>query len=87
MRLEYFAISTQGPWHTAATENEYDIRIDVNGDGTPDFIAYNTRLGRRGRRTIMAVNLCQITGSTCPVIDQRVHQRPPRQHGHGTVRQ
>jgi subtilisin family serine protease len=42
--LEYFAISTQGPWHTAATQNEYDIYIDSNGDGTPDFVTFNTRL-------------------------------------------
>ena len=42
--LEYFAISTQGPWHTAASQNEYDIYIDSTGDGNPDYVAYNTRL-------------------------------------------
>jgi subtilisin family serine protease len=42
--LEYFAISTQGPWHTAASQNEYDIYIDSNGDGVPDFVTFNTRL-------------------------------------------
>jgi Subtilase family/PA domain len=41
--LAYFAISTQGPWHTAASQNEYDIVIDTNGDGVPDAIVFNTR--------------------------------------------
>ncbi len=41
---EYFAITTQGPWHTAASQNEYDIYIDTNGDGSPDLVTFNTRL-------------------------------------------
>ena len=41
--LEYFAISTQGPWHTAASQDEYDILIDTNGDGVPDAVIFNTR--------------------------------------------
>jgi subtilisin family serine protease len=40
----YFAISTQGPWATAASQNEYDIYIDTNGDGVPDVVTFNTRL-------------------------------------------
>lgn len=42
--LEYFAISTYRPWHTAASQNEYDIYIDSNGDGVPDTVTFNTRL-------------------------------------------
>ena len=42
--LEYFAITTQGPWHTAVSQNEYDIVIDSNGDGVPDDVVFNTRL-------------------------------------------
>jgi hypothetical protein len=41
--LEYFAITTQGPWHTAASQDEYDILIDTNGDGVPDAVMFNTR--------------------------------------------
>jgi uncharacterized repeat protein (TIGR02543 family) len=41
---EYFAITTQGPWHTAASQNEYDIYIDSDGDGVPDEVVFNTRL-------------------------------------------
>ena len=41
--LLYFAVSTQGPWHTPATQNEYDIYIDTNGDGIPDLVTFNTR--------------------------------------------
>jgi subtilisin family serine protease len=42
--LEYFAISVQGPWRAAASQNEYDVVIDSNGDGVPDAIVFNTRL-------------------------------------------
>jgi subtilisin family serine protease len=42
--LEYFAITTQGPWHTAVSQNEYDVLIDVDGDGIPDYDAFNARL-------------------------------------------
>ncbi len=42
--LAYFAISTQGPWQTAAAQNEYDIYIDSTGDGVPDYVVFNTRL-------------------------------------------
>jgi hypothetical protein len=42
--LEYFAISTQGPWHTAVSQNEYDVYIDSTGDGNPDNVVFNTRL-------------------------------------------
>ena len=62
--LEYFAISTQGPWHTAATQNEYDIYMDTNGDGNPDYIAFNTRLSGTD---IMVANLFKV--STGKVID------------------
>jgi subtilisin family serine protease len=41
---EYFAITTQGPWHTPASQNEYDIYIDSDGDGVADEIVFNTRL-------------------------------------------
>jgi hypothetical protein len=34
----------QGPWHTAASQNEYDIYIDSNGDGIADTVTFNTRL-------------------------------------------
>jgi subtilisin family serine protease len=42
--LESFAITTQGPWHTAVSQNEYDIYIDSTGDGIPDYVLFNTRL-------------------------------------------
>jgi hypothetical protein len=42
--LEYFAITTQGPWRTPVSANEYDIYIDSNGDGKPDEVLFNTRL-------------------------------------------
>jgi len=41
---EYFAITTQGAWRTPASENEYDVYIDTNGDGDPDYVLYNTAM-------------------------------------------
>ncbi len=40
----YFAIATHGPWYTAASQNEFDVLIDTNNDGTPEFVTINTRL-------------------------------------------
>ncbi len=42
--LAYFSITTQGPWRTAASSQEFDIYIDSNGDGEPDSVLFNTRL-------------------------------------------
>jgi len=41
---EYFSITTQGPWRTPASSNEFDIYIDTTGDGNPDYVLYNTRM-------------------------------------------
>jgi subtilisin family serine protease len=40
----YFSITTQGPWRTAASSQEFDIYIDSNGDGVADAVLFNTRL-------------------------------------------
>ncbi|HEY6960940.1 MAG TPA: S8 family serine peptidase, partial [Gaiellaceae bacterium] len=42
--LAYFAITTQGPWRTPASSNEYEIYIDSNGDGKADAVLLNDRL-------------------------------------------
>ncbi|HJQ74255.1 MAG TPA: S8 family serine peptidase [Gaiellaceae bacterium] len=42
--LEYFAITTQGPWRTPALSDEYDIFIDSTGNSKPDAVLFNTRL-------------------------------------------
>jgi subtilisin family serine protease len=41
--LVYFSITTEGPWRTAASANEIDVLIDLNGDGVPDVAVFNTR--------------------------------------------
>jgi subtilisin family serine protease len=51
----YFSITTQGRWRTPASEQEFDIYIDSNGDGVPDVVAFNTRLG--GSTDIMVTEL------------------------------
>ncbi|MDX6481554.1 MAG: hypothetical protein QOG85_2064 [Gaiellaceae bacterium] len=59
---EYFSITTQGPWHTAATQNEYDIYIDTTGDGNPDYVAYNTRsVGGTSPNDVMVTNLLKLS--------------------------
>jgi subtilisin family serine protease len=42
--LAYFSVTTQGPWRTAASSQEFDIYIDSNRDGEPDSVLFNTRL-------------------------------------------
>jgi subtilisin family serine protease len=42
--LAYFSITTQGPWRTAASSQEFDIYIDSTNDGVPDSVLFNTRL-------------------------------------------
>ncbi len=48
-QLMVFAVNTFGSWSNAAT-NEYDILLDVNGDGVPDFdvIAIDVGLATTG---------------------------------------
>jgi subtilisin family serine protease len=41
---EYFEITTQGPWRTPGAGNQYEIYIDSNGDGDPDYVLYNTAM-------------------------------------------
>lgn len=41
--LLYFSITTQGPWRTAASTQEFDVSIDTNGDGQADAVLYNAR--------------------------------------------
>jgi hypothetical protein len=42
--MVYFAITTQGPWRTAASAQEFDVLIDANNDNEPDLALFNTRL-------------------------------------------
>src|SRR6202035_4541876 len=39
-----FAINNYGKWANGSV-NEYDVAIDTNGDGTPDFIVVGADLG------------------------------------------
>jgi subtilisin family serine protease len=40
----YFAVNTWGEWHTPASYVEFDVLIDTNRDGAPDFVLFNNRL-------------------------------------------
>jgi len=40
----YFSVTTQGPWRTAASSQEFDVYVDSTGDGKPDVVLFNTRL-------------------------------------------
>lgn len=61
-QLMVFAVNTFGAWSNAAT-NEYDILLDVNGDGKPDFDVIAIDLGLattgsfNGQVGVLVVNL------------------------------
>jgi subtilisin family serine protease len=42
--MEYFAITTRGPWQSPAGDNEYEIYINSTGNKKPDAVLLNTRL-------------------------------------------
>jgi hypothetical protein len=42
--LTYFAIQANHEWRTPSGIQEFDIYIDTNQDGDPDFVTFNTRL-------------------------------------------
>ena len=44
-----FAVSTYGRW-TSAAANEFDIGVDVNGDGVDDYVVFAADQGRRAVR-------------------------------------
>ena len=52
----YFAVVTDKPW-TTPNEVEFDILIDVDQDGTDDFVLYNTALAENNQRTDVYVGL------------------------------
>jgi hypothetical protein len=43
--LAYFAISTWGTHASPAGDYQYDVYLDLNGDGVPDVALYNTAYG------------------------------------------
>jgi hypothetical protein len=61
-QLMVFAVNTFGAWSNAAT-NEYDILLDINGDGNPDFAVVAIDLGLattgsfNGQVGVLVVNL------------------------------
>ncbi|HYN74759.1 MAG TPA: S8 family serine peptidase [Candidatus Limnocylindria bacterium] len=42
--LLYFAVATHGAWRTAQGLTEFDILLDLDGDGTPEAVVYSTRV-------------------------------------------
>ncbi|HEY4278811.1 MAG TPA: S8 family serine peptidase [Conexibacter sp.] len=43
--MAYFAVTTQRPWTTPASDSQVFVLIDTDGDGEPDFFLHNTRAG------------------------------------------
>ncbi|TLY64806.1 MAG: peptidase S8 and S53 subtilisin kexin sedolisin [Gammaproteobacteria bacterium] len=72
-QLMVFAVNTFGAWSNAAT-NEYDILVDVNGDGKPDFdvIAVDlgavTGAGFSGQVAVVVLNLATNAASLEPLL-------------------
>ena len=71
--LAYFSVTTQGPWRTAASSQEFDVYIDSNGDGEPDSVLFNTRLPGTDVLVTELVDL-----ATGHVDRHRAAQRQPR---------
>jgi len=42
--LANFGVVTMQPWSTPSDLNEYDVMLDLNRDGLPDAVLYNTRV-------------------------------------------
>jgi hypothetical protein len=42
--MTYFAVQANHAWRTPSGIQEFDIYIDTNRDGDPDFVTFNTRL-------------------------------------------
>jgi subtilisin family serine protease len=71
----YVAIATQGPHRTPASAVEFDIYLDTSGDGAPDLVAYDTRLGTSDVFLEELVDLNQVdptTGQSGVVVDDEL---------------
>ena len=42
--LMYISVTTQGPWRSAVGYQEFDVPIDLDGDGVADAVTFTTRL-------------------------------------------
>ena len=49
--LLHFGVSSWGPFRTSGSDVQHDVFIDVNGDGTPDLVAFNSRWNENGPDT------------------------------------
>ncbi|MEP7178192.1 MAG: S8 family serine peptidase, partial [Pseudonocardiales bacterium] len=61
----YFSVTTQGPWRSAASTQEFDILLDINRDGTPDAVMFNTRLA--GQDTMVSETIDLTTGDVLDI--------------------
>jgi len=65
----YFGIATHGPWQTEAGTQEFDVYIDVDGNGSPDAVLYNTRLRTTADTDNLVAELDDMAGNT---LDQEL---------------
>jgi hypothetical protein len=65
----YFGIATYGDWATP-NEVEFDIYIDTNRDGTPDYVVFNTNAASTDPTDVFVTELCPLTGNGgCSLLD------------------
>lgn len=59
----YFGATAWAPWDTAADAAEFDVYIDTNKDGEPDYVTFNTRIDATAN-LFVAATIDLATGDT-----------------------
>jgi hypothetical protein len=64
-----FGVSSFGPWRTPASYTEFDVLMDVDADGVPDAVVYNTRLSTTDDFDYFLAELIDLrpTSTTAPI--------------------
>ncbi len=66
----YFAVASQGSFRHPASQAEYDIYIDTDGDKVPDAVLFNTRVPANTDTTdVMVSELVDLNTGAATIVD------------------
>jgi hypothetical protein len=66
----FFAVATQAPFRHAASQAEFDIYIDTNGDGVADAVLFNTRVPANTDTTdVMVTEIFDLNTGDATIVD------------------